>query len=366
MEKQEIFYRLALGQVAGIGAKKQKYLLEHFKSAQEIFNSSPKYLKSLPFLNETSALSIKSFADFSAIEKEMNYNDKNGIAAIFFDDEKYPQRLKNCIDAPVILFYKGQADLNALQAISVIGTRSYTEYGKKVCEEFIADLENSGITVFSGLAYGIDVIAHKACLKHKLPTVGVLAHGLSSIYPPAHSGVAKEMLEHGGLLSEYFSGEKAEKGNFPTRNRIVAGISDATIVIETDLKGGSMITAEIAYSYNRDVFCFPGRTIDTKSAGCNYLIKSLKGQLITSADDVLNIMNWKSTTPKKPSQRQLFIELEPDEDKVYTALKDCNQIHIDELYQKTGMSSTKIASAMLGLEMQGIIKVLPGKMIALV
>jgi DNA processing protein len=308
----------------------------------------------LPFLNETNALSIKSFADFSVIEKEMNYNDKNGITAIFFDDEKYPQRLKNCIDAPVILFYKGHADLNALQTISVIGTRSNTEYGKKVCEEF------------SGLAYGIDVIAHKACLKHKLPTVGVLAHGLSSIYPPTHNCVAKEMLEKGGLLSEYFSEEKAEKGNFPTRNRIVAGISDATIVVETDMKGGSMITAEIAYSYNRDVYCYPGRIVDTKSAGCNYLIKSLKGQLITSADDVLVAMNWKSTTAKKPSQRQLFIELEPDEDKVYTALKDCNQIHIDELYQKTGMSSTKIASAMLGLEMQGIIKVLPGKMIALV
>jgi DNA processing protein len=365
MNKQDLYYRMALSQVVGIGPKKHKILVGEVDETQQLFNASLRFLKNIPGISEANAHAIKDFSNFGLIEKELNFCEKNNIQILCFDDEIYPRKLSNCIDAPSLLFFKGNANLNYPRSLSIIGTRSFTEYGRKLCDDLIAELKAYDVVIYSGLAYGIDIISHKACLKQELSTVGVVAHGLGTIYPPAHASTAKEMIEKGGLLSEYFSGEKAEKGNFPTRNRIVAGISDATIVIETDMKGGSMITAEIAYSYNKDVFSFPGRIGDSKSAGCNFLIKSLKAQMATCAEDIANSLGWNNLKKSKPPQRQLFIELNPDEENIVAQLKEKELTHIDEIYTKTGLSSSQVASAMLSLEMQGIIKVQPGKLFSL-
>lgn len=365
MENHELYYRLALSLVHGIGPVKYRKLLAFYGSAENIFQQNLKSLKRSGLLMEADAESIKSFNSFGLVERELAYNEKHNIAIRCFDDPTYPHRLKACIDSPVLLFQKGNADLQSQRVVSVIGTRAFTEYGRKMCEELVAQLKPYNVVVVSGLAYGIDIIAHKACLKNEIPTVGVLAHGLDTVYPPAHASVAREMLHQGGLLSEYFSNSKLEKGNFPTRNRIVAGLSDATIVIETDVRGGSMITADIAFSYNREVFCFPGRSVDSKSAGCNLLIKKLKAQLMTSADDIANELGWKQISKPKPVQKELFIVMTEDEQNIVTIVGEKQPIHIDELLQLSNLNSSQIAAAMLNLEMKNLIQVVPGKMISL-
>ena len=365
MENQELFYRLALNLVNGIGPVKYKKLIATFQTAENIFKQSFKSLKKTDLLTEANADAIKSFKDFNSVEKELTYTEKHGIHIRCFDDATYPQKLKNCLDSPVLLFQKGNANLNAQRVLSVIGTRSFTEYGKKICEELITQLKPYHVVVTSGLAYGIDIIAHKACLKYDIPTLGIVAHGLDMMYPRAHMAIAKEMQHQGGILSEYFSNSPLEKGNFPSRNRIVAGISDATIVVETDMKGGSMITADIAFSYNREVFCFPGRTIDSKSAGCNFLIKKLKGQLVTGADDIATEMGWKTSAKPVAVQKELFIEMSDEERKIVDLLRTKESIHIDELLMLSQLNSSQVAGAMLSLEMQQILMVMPGKMIRL-
>ena len=249
----------------------------------------------------------------------------------------------------------------------MVGTRNHSDYGKQVCEKLIADLKEQDILVVSGLAFGIDSIAHKAALKNNIQTVAVLAHGLDRIYPPQNKMLAKHMTENGGLLTDFKSGTCPDKQNFPKRNRIAAGLCDALVVIESSRKGGSLITAELGNSYNKDVFAIPGRTTDMKSEGCNYLIKNNKALLITCADDLMEIMNWKpqqKTVAKK--QRELFIELSVDEKRMVDVLnkKDCMQI--DELYLKSGLSSSAAASALLMLEMQGLVASLPGKVYKLI
>lgn len=365
MEISELYYRLALSQVSGIGAKKQKILIKDLGSAKQVFESSLKRLKAITGIHESNALAIKEFVDFQSVDKEINLLEKHAIQAIPFDHELFPTKLNQCTDGPALLFFKGNGSLNPKKSLSIIGTRSNTDYGRKVCEELVGELKGMDVSVFSGLAFGIDSIAHKACVKQGIPTFGVMANGLGSTYPPAHKSLSLEMQGEGGILSEYFTMEKAEKGNFPTRNRIVAGISDATIVIETDVRGGSMITAEMAYSYNRDVFCFPGRSTDAKSAGCNFLIKSLKAQMITSLRDVIEQMNWDEGPKKVPKQRELFIELTPEEEKLVQVLQQKEQTHIDELSILTGLSSSQMASSMLSLELQSVIRVLPGKMVTM-
>jgi DNA processing protein len=266
-----------------------------------------------------------------------------------------------------MLYYRGNADLNTSRIISIVGTRNHSEYGKMVCEKMIDDLKAENVLVVSGLAFGIDTLAHKAALKNNLQTVAVLAHGLDRIYPNQNKQLAKNITTQGGLLTEFISNTNPDKQNFPKRNRIAAGICDAVIVIESSKKGGSLITAELGNSYNKDVFAIPGRTNDSKSEGCNYLIKNNKAALINSADDLLEMMNWKSipkATAKK--QRELFIELSPDEKIVVDILQQQNGIQIDELYFKSGLSSSAVATALLMLEMQGVILALPGKVYKLV
>src|SRR4030095_2785581 len=280
----ELLYQLALTEVPNIGCVRAKILAMDFGNAEMIFKSDLGSLEKIEGIGTIPARSIKKFSDFSKAEDEIKFIEKYKIKPLFLTDKNYPKRLLNCYDSPTLLFYKGDADLNASKVVAIIGTRNHTEYGKQQTEKLVKELSSQNILVVSGMAFGIDSIAHKTAYKHNLATVGVLGHGLDQIYPPEHSHLAKEMLKHGGgLLTEFRSNTKPDKHNFPTRNRIVAGMSDATVVIETGEKGGSMITAELANGYNKDVFALPGKVTDNKSAGCNFLIRNNKAMLLTDA-----------------------------------------------------------------------------------
>lgn len=361
----ELLYQLALTEIPNIGCVHAKILLQQFGSAENIFKAKQLQLEKLEGIGVLRARSIKSYKDFSNAEEEIKFIEKYKIKPLFLNDTDYPQRLLNCYDSPTLLFYRGDSDLNSSKIIAVIGTRSFTNYGKLVTEKLIKDLIDQKIVVISGLAFGIDSIAHKAAYKNKLPTVAVLAHGLDQIYPREHAGLAKEILKHnGGLLTEFRSKTKPDKHNFPTRNRIVAGMADATIVIESGIKGGSMITAELANGYNKDVFAFPGKVIDAKSAGCNYLIKNNKAMLLTDAQELIEIMGWEEKSQKTNSkfQKELFIELSKDEKVVVDILKEKDLVPIDEINLRSGLSSSAVAVAILNMELQGVVSSLPGKL----
>jgi DNA processing protein len=363
----DLLYQIALTLIPNIGPVQAKILLQHFEAA-EIFKAKKSQLEKIEGIGAIRAASIKDFADFSKAEQEIKFIEKYKIKPLFISDSAYPQRLLNCYDSPTILFYKGMADLNASKIIAIVGTRNHTEYGKQLAEKLITDLAELNVLVVSGLAYGIDAIAHKAAIKNNLPTIGILAHGLDQVYPPQHAGLARDMIkQNGGLLTEFLSKTKPDKHNFPTRNRIVAGISDATIVVETGVKGGSMITAELANSYNKDVFAFPGRVTDSKSGGCNYLIKNNKAVLLTEAQELIDVMNWRpqAQDKKQKQQREIFIELSPDEKIIISILKEKEASHIDEINHRSGLSSSAVAAAILNLEFQNVVFSQPGKMYSL-
>jgi len=357
---------MALTLVPHIGCIQAKILIQHFGTAEDIFKARKSELEKIEGIGQIRARSIKKFNNFSPIEKEFSFLEKFKIQPLFFTDEKYPKRLLNCYDSPTMLFYKGNADLNCSKVIAVIGTRRNSEYGKQMTEELIRDLEAFNVLVVSGLAYGIDAIAHRAALKNDLLTVGVLAHGLNKLYPAEHAYLAREMVLQGGLLTEFRSDSKPDKHNFPVRNRIVAGMADAIVVIETGIKGGSMITAELANGYNKDVFAFPGKTTDQKSVGCNHLIKSNKAALITDAQQLSEWLGWtirpRPSLSPRVSQTQLFVELTPSEMKIVDMLKEKQTMHIDELNINSNINASAVAAAILNLELQGIISLLPGKM----
>lgn len=363
---QNNYYQLALSKIPGIGPIRFKKILEIEPNVEKIFSSSSKYLQQYLGLNETISDAIKNFNFGKEIDAELEFCDKHNIKILLQNDENYPMHLRNCIDAPMVLFLRGSYKFEQQKIISIIGTRSFTDYGKRICEELIEQLQPYGVTIVSGLAYGIDIIAHRQAIKQNLATIGVVAHGLDKIYPAAHKNTALEMLEQGGLLSEFFSGTIPNRENFPTRNRVVAGMSEATIVIETDIKGGSMITAELASSYNKELCCFPGRISDAKSSGCNYLIKSLKASLVTCADDIVNQLGWNKSFKAKPAQCQLFIDMTGDEKIIFDIVNEKENIHIDELLQKSQLNSSQMAGCLLSLEMQNILVVKPGKMVSVI
>lgn len=359
---KDLLYQIALTLIPNIGDVHAKALVNHFGDAKAIFDAPKKQLDALEGIGTVRANSIKNFHDFDKAEKEIIFIEKYKITPLFITDANYPQRLLNCYDSPAMLYYKGNADLNTSRIVAIVGTRNNSEYGKTICEKFIEELAAENVLIVSGLAFGIDSIAHKASLKNNLQTIGVLAHGLDMIYPSQNGSLAKQMSAKGGLLTEFRSNSKPDRQNFPSRNRIVAGISDAVVVIETGIKGGSLITAELGNGYNKDVFAFPGRVHDVKSEGCNYLIKNNKAALITSANDLLENMGWvqtKKVSPKK--QKELFIELTPDEKIIIEILQTQDQVHIDELYFKSKLNSSKVAAALLMLEMQNVVTSLPGK-----
>ncbi len=358
----ELLYQIALTMIANVGSVQARALLDEFGDAKSIFNASIKRLGAVENVGEIRARSIKTFSDFRKAEEEMAYLEKNFIEPLFITDERYPKRLLNCYDAPTLLYYKGNANLNQPKILSIIGTRNNTDYSKQVIEKLLNELAEFFPLIVSGLAFGVDSMAHKTALQLNLPTVGVLGNGLHTIYPAQHKSLAKEMMNNGGLLTEFLFTVKPDKHNFPKRNRIVAGMSDATIVVETALRGGSMITAELANNYNRDVFALPGKTTDAKSAGCNYLIKSNKAILLTDGAQLAEELGWQTVPAKKKVQRELFVQLSDDEQTIVDKLKEKDTVHIDELYLQSGLSSSAIAAAILGLELQNIVISLPGKM----
>lgn len=362
MQKQ-LLYQVALTLVPHIGDVNAKTLIHHFENAEAIFKAPKKELERIDGIGTIRADSIKRFNDFKIAEKEIEFIQKFNIKPLFITDKEYPQRLLNCYDNPVLLYYKGTADLNTSKIVAIVGTRNNSEYGKIICEKLLEELAGEEVLVISGLAFGIDSIAHRAALKNELKTVGVLAHGLDRVYPSQNISLAKQMISSGGLLTDFRSGTNPDRQNFPSRNRIAAGLSDCIVVVESGQKGGSIITAEIGNSYNKDVFAFPGRTNDLKSEGCNYLIKHNKAGMICDGNDLLEMMGWKKVaSPNKKRQRELFLEFTPDEKILVDLLQAEEEIHIDQLYFKSNLSSSAVAQALLMLEMQGIISSLPGKL----
>jgi len=362
MTKEELKYQISLTLANGIGAVQAKLLLEHFKTAEAIFKARKKELSLIEGIGEIRASQIKAFDNFSEAEDEIAFIEKHHIQALSITNKDYPQKLLHCYDAPTMLYYRGNADLNSQKSISIIGTRTNTDYGKQITEKIIEELQQHNVTIISGLAFGIDAIAHKAAVKNQLPTIGVLAHGLDSIYPTQHKSLAKDMLLNGGLLTEFRKNTKADKHNFPRRNRIVAGMTNATIVIESSDKGGSMITAELAYNYNRDVFAVPGKITDSKSSGCLKLIQQNKAVLFTSVEQMLEELGWQQKTKNTKKQRELFIELSDDERIIVDIIKEKDTVSIDEIYLKSNLSSSSVASAILTLELQNVLICMPGKM----
>lgn len=364
MQEEQLF-QIALTLIPEIGSVHTKALLSSFGSASAIFQAKKKELGFIDGIGERKAKLIKDFTNFTAAEKELNFVLKNSYQIVFQTDDQFPKRLLNCYDAPVLLYLNGHCNLNAGKIISIVGTRNNSEYGKQIAEQFIAELPTEDLLILSGLAFGIDGIAHKAALKNKIPTVGVLAHGLDRIYPMQHKNLSKEMLAEGGLLTEFRKGVLPDKHNFPKRNRIVAGMSDATIVIETAKKGGSMITAELASSYNRELFAVPGKITDTKSSGCNQLIKDNKANLFSETADFLEWMGWQDKQKMPKKQRILFYEFTKEELVIADLLSNNEAQSIDTLYLKSGLSSSAFAAAILSLELQNAIESLPGKMFRL-
>ena len=361
--QNNLLYQVALTLVPHIGPVQSKLLIEHLGDAAAVFKAKKHALECIEGIGEIRAASIRRFNGWEEAEKEIAFIDRYKIKPLFLTDESYPRRLLNCYDPPTLLYYRGDASLNAERVVAIVGTRYKTDYGRHLAETLVRELASYHVMVVSGLALGIDAIAHKAALKNELPTIGVLAHGLDKIYPAEHKTLAKDILRQGGgLLTEFRSKTAPDKHHFPTRNRIVAGMSDATIVVETDVKGGSMITANLANGYNRDVFAFPGKTTDAKSAGCNRLIHTNKAMLITGAQELAQTMGWEALhAPAKKVQRELFIALSAEEQQIVQLLKEKDTLQIDELNTRSGLSASQVAAALLNLEIQQVLSSLPGK-----
>ncbi len=358
----DLKYKIALTLIPNIGDILAKRLVAYCGGVEAVFNEKKAALEKIPGIGSAYAQSVINHKIFDRAEEEIKFIEKNNITPLFYLDKDYPKRLSHCEDNPVMLYFKGNCNLNAEKIISIVGTREATEYGKRMCEKLIADLAIHHVTIISGLAYGIDICAHKAALDNKLPTVCTLAHGLDRMYPAVHKNTAEKMLENGGWLTDFTSNTIPDRENFPRRNRIVAGISDATIVIESKKSGGSLITADIANSYNRDVFAFPGRVDDVCSEGCNAIIKQNKAALIQSAADLVYILGWEQTKKSNaPQQKQLFIELSNEEETLVNALKEKESVGIDDLCFIAKLPMSKVSALLLTLEFSGIVRSLPGK-----
>jgi len=359
-------HQLALTFIKGIGPTLSRSLLAYFGDAESVFKVPPARFKMVPGINTKTIEQLNLNEALVLAERELAYVEKNNIDVIFYTDPRYPKKLKLCNDAPVLLYSKGKADLNNQRIVSIVGTRNATDYGKQLCKQLLEDLQQYQVLVVSGLALGIDVAAHKESLRLNIPTVGVLGHGLDRLYPNQNRAVADKMLLNGGLLSEYPSGTKPDRENFPQRNRIVAGMADVIVVIEAGIKGGALITAEIANSYNRDVFAFPGRITDEYSEGCNFLIRNNKAGLLTCAADLAFLLGWDAgttNTKKSPKQFTLPIDLTEQERKIWETLHQNNApLAIDELSIRLNMPVSQLAMNLLNMEMHGYLQAKPGKM----
>lgn len=354
-------YEIALTLVPGIGDVNGKKLVAYCGGAEAVFCEKKKALLQIGGIGENIVKGIGSEDVMTRAERELKFIEKNGIKPLFYLDQDYPKRLQHCHDSPMMLYYKGNADLNALKAVGVVGTRNVTDYGRYATEKIIEELSSDNVLIISGLAYGVDAVAHRAALKYDLATVGVLGHGMQTIYPAENRNLSIKMLEKGGILTEHVSGTQPDRENFPKRNRIVAGMVDCLVVAESAMKGGAMITAEIANSYDREVFAIPGRIGDVCSEGCNRLIKTNKANLLTGVADIRYVMRWDVDTKVVAKQMRLFRDFSEEERKVMDVFANNNVIHLDEIIVGTDLSPSKIASVLLSLEFDGVLTALPGK-----
>ena len=353
---------LALHFIPGIGDHTIRQLVSYCGSAEKIFTTSKGKLLKIPGSGKVTAEAILAGKPIKEAEKEYRKAEKHSVELIFYTDKRYPSRLKQIDDAPTLLYTKGHIDFENPRTVGIVGTRKCTDYGKECVEELTRGLVPHHALIVSGLAYGIDIQAHKQALKQNLPTIGVMGSGIDVMYPAAHRETAIKMLEHGGLVTENPFGTKPDAHNFPARNRIIAGLSDALIVVEAAEKGGALITAEISNSYNKDVFAFPGNIGRSFSAGCNNLIKSNKAHLISSVKDLEYIMNWNPSSREQKKAPLLLDTYEPEEQTALKILMDNNNaLRIDELSWRSNLPLSQLASILLGLEFKGVIQSLPGK-----
>jgi len=355
-----LVHKIGLTLIKSVGHITAKNLLGHFGSAEFVFSATLKQLMEIPGVGPVTAAEIVNNNALKLAADQIRFLEKHKIEVLFFGDENYPRRLMECFDAPILLYFRGSVNLNHPRIVSIVGTRKATDYGRYLCRQLAEVLAAYDVLIISGLAYGIDVTAHKESLLYNIPTVGVLAHGLDRIYPQLHHAVAQKMVYNGGLVTEFPLKTNPDKENFPKRNRIIAGLADATIVVEATLKGGALITADIANSYDRDVYAFPGRVNDEYSEGCNFLIKTSRAALINHAKDFVYYMGWDSVVSKPVMQIQLPLGLSKEEQQI-TEILQVSSARIDELGIKIGINQSKLAMHLLNLEMQGILIALPGK-----
>ena len=352
---------IALTKVPKVGPVIAKNLISYCGSIDAVFTEKKQHLLKIPGIGQVFAENFDPSSTLSEAEAELEFIRKNDIQVLTYLDKAYPARLNNFESSPIVLYAKGNADLNHFRTVAVVGTRKPSAYGVTMCERIIEGLKPYNVLLVSGLAFGVDATAHRKCVEVGIPTIGVLGHGLDRIYPSEHKSLVKKMVEKGGILTEFTSGTLPDKENFPMRNRIIASISDVVIVVESKRKGGSIITADFANEYNKDVFAVPGPVTEEISEGCNKLIKQNKAHLLESAEDIAYIMRWEEIDAGKIIQKQLFVELDDAETKMMALIRDNKEIAIDQLTYKMGTTPSETASVLLGLEFKGLIRSLPGK-----
>jgi DNA processing protein len=362
-QEEELLHRIALSLLPNVGPVIARALYSHCGSAVSVFKERKALLSKIPGVGPKRIQNAFSVSVLDRAEKELAFVNKHKLQVLFYTDAGYPVRLQQCADAPCLLYYKGGAHLNQGRFVAVVGTRSATTNGEEVTKKLVEDLQGLDVTLVSGLAYGIDICAHEAALEFGIPTIGVTAHGMDRIYPQLHRSVAGRMLAQGGILTEYPSQTPPDRENFPSRNRIVAGMCDATVVVEASSKGGALITADLAQGYDREVFAFPGRVSDEFSKGCNEYIRDNKAALITCAHDLIWLMGWSDEKKKEQviKQTQLFFELNEDENLVVDVLKEKGECGIDVISSATALPFSKLANTLLQLELKNAIKLKAGK-----
>lgn len=368
MNEQQLLYNIALTRIGHFSLASALHLYRTLGSGEEIFLHRNDIQDILPDCSPRLIDNLKDWSEpLKRAEVELEFCRNNNIRVLCLGDDDYPKRLEDCADAPLVLYYKGNANLNQSRVINIIGTRHCTTYGADFIRRFIHDLKAlcPEVLVVSGLAYGVDINAHQQALAVGYETVGVVAHGLDYLYPAAHKDVAREMVSHGGLLTEFMTCTNADKGNFVRRNRIVAGMSDACILIESAAHGGGMITAGIAFDYGREVFALPGRVGDHFSTGCNNAIRDNKAMLLTSAEDFVKAMGWEDDAlrieaQKRGIERQLFPDLTPEQQRIVDVLSECNDLQLNQLAVKTGIPIGEITSILFQMEMMGVVKPMAG------
>ncbi len=362
---QKLLYQIAISMIPGVGGVTAKKLISYCGGVEAVFKEKKHVLQKIPGIGDHMANAVSGYDLFERAEKEIAFLERNKIRPLFFLDKDYPRRLKHCDDGPVLLFVKGDVEFNVQKVVSIVGTRSMTDYGKEKCREIVEGLIPHNALVVSGLAYGVDACAHKTALDNNLQTVGVLGHGLDKIYPPLHQNLARKIINQGALITDFITETKPDRENFPKRNRIIAGICDAVVVIEAAITGGALITANIANSYNRDVFALPGRTSDPYSKGCNMLIRINKAHLIEKIENLEYIMNWEREENNKAVQQSLFVELDEEEEKIVALLRNGSEVAFDLIVANSGYTFSKTSALLLNLEFKGVVKPLPGRVFKL-